>query len=298
MARLFISYSHLDRPLAEKLARALIARDHEVWWDRELASGDAFRKTIETQLKECEASIVIWSANSAASRWVLDEADKAVSDEKLLPVAFETGLEIPMGFGQFHVLDFSAWSGDVRAPVLEELDAKITEIVHGNFRNAMLELGRRAGENRGGKTAAMLLSSVGSNIGGLPVLRLALGAAAAGGALALMQTILGMMFGGSLFDYLFNAIVYVLAFLVLRTAHQPAALRLGRGRRFFDDAFAFWLMFSLLAATLYMAAMSLFGDIAGEVFVRYAPVLALWILAAVVFIRLFWTALGFLMRKV
>ncbi|MBC7768832.1 MAG: toll/interleukin-1 receptor domain-containing protein [Phycisphaerales bacterium] len=298
MARLFISYANQDRATAERLVQALIARDHEVWWDRELAGGEAFRRTIEQQVKQCEVLIVIWSENSAGSHWVLDEVDKAVSNEKLLPVTFEAGIPVPMGFGQFHVLDFSAWNGDVRAPVLEDLDNKITEILHGNFRNAILEIGRRAGEKSGGRTAAMLLSSVGSNVGGLPVLRLVAGAVAAGGGLALLQTVVGVFFNGGVFDYVFAAAIYIFAFLVLRMAHQPVALRLGRGRRFFDDAFTFWLMFCLLTATLYMAAMRFFGDVSGEVFVGEMPALAMWMLTGIVFLRLGWTALSFLMRKV
>lgn len=298
MARIFISYARADRDLAEKLAGALVARDHEVWWDRDLSIGDAFRKTIENELKASEASIVIWTKHSVASRWVLDEADKAVSAEKLLPVAFEAGIEVPMGFGQFHVLDFSTWNGDARAAQLEELDSKVAEIQHGNFRSAMLEIGRRAGENSGSKTAAMLLSSVGSNIGGLPVLRLFGGAAAAGAGLALLQTLLGLLLRGGILDYLLPALLYILTFLILRVAHQPVALRLGRGRRFFDDAFSFWLLFCLLAATLYLAALRLFGDVPAEVFVEFVPGFALTMLAAIVFARLLWTALSFLMRKV
>jgi len=298
MARIFISYSNQDRPLAQRLVQALTARDHEVWWDRELGGGDAFRRTIEQEVKRSEVLIVIWSENSVRSHWVLDEVDKAVSDEKLLPVTFDAGLPVPMGFGQFHVLDFSAWDGDARAAPVEDLDKKITEILHGNFRNAMLEIGRRAGEKSGGRTAAMLLSSVGSNIGGLPVLRLFTGAAAAGGGLALLQTVIGLLFDGGPFDHLISALFYFLGFLVLRVAHQPVALRLGRGRRFFDDAFAFWMIFCLLAATLYMAVLRFFGDVSGQVFVDIVPPFSMWLLTAVVFLRLCWTALGFLMRKV
>lgn len=298
MARLFISYSHQDRHLAEKLAHALTARDHEVWWDRNLGSGDAFRHTIEQQLKECEASIVIWSENSVQSRWVLDEADKAVGGEKLLPVSFDPNIIAPMGFGQFHVMDFSAWGGAERSPELEELDTKITEILHGNFRNAMMEIGRRAGENRGGKTAAMLISSVGSNIGGLPVTRLLAGAVATGGGLALLQLGVGFWFGFEPIEAGLAALAFIPVFGILRVAHQPVALRLGRARRFFDDSFAFWLVFSLFAATLYGAALSLFVSIDPIVFVRDVPPLALTLMAVLVFLRLFWTGFSFLMRKV
>jgi hypothetical protein len=297
MARLFLSYSHEDRPFAEKLALALTARDHEVWWDRNLGSGSEFRREINRQLRDCEAAIVIWSQHALVSAWVLDEADQAVGDKKYLPVSCEPNLSFPTGLGQFHVVDLSAWDFDERAPLLDEIDKEITEIEHGNFRGAIQEFGRRF-ENRGGKTAAALISSVGSNIGGLPVLRLITGAAAAGGGLALLQTLIGLLFGGGPLDYLIAAIFYIFAFFILRMAHQPVAIRLGRGRRFFDDAFAFWLVFSLFLATLYIAAMSLFGSVEPRVFIDVVPPFALTLVAAIVFLRLFWTAFSFMMRKV
>lgn len=297
MARLFLSYAHENRDFAEKLAHALTARDHEVWWDRNLGSGAEFRREIGRQLRECEAAIVIWSEHAMNSPWVLDEADQSVGDKKYLPVACESNLSFPTGLGQFHVVDLSGWDGNERAPVLDEIDKEITEIEHGNFRGAIQEFGRRF-ESRGGKTAAALISSVGSNIGGLPVLRLITGATAAGGGLGLLQALLAGVFQDDPLNYLMPTLIYILSFAVLRVAHQPVALRLGRGRRFFDDAFAFWLVFSLLLATLYLAAMNLFGPVEPIVFIQVVPAFTLTLLASVVFLRLFWTAFSFLMRKV
>lgn len=298
MARIFLSYAHEDRPFAEKLAHVLQARDHEVWWDRNLGSGAEFRREIGRQLRDCEAAIVIWSQHALESPWVLDEADQAVGDKKYLPVSCEPNLSFPTGLGQFHVVDMSAWDHSERAPMLDEIDKEITEIEHGNFRGAVQEFGRRF-ETRGGKTAAALISSVGSNIGGLPVLRLIVGAAAAGGALGLLQMSLAWLFQVDPLIYLIPTLLYILSFAVLRMAHQPVAIRLGRARRFFDDAFAFWLVFSLLLATLYITAVHLIaGGVDPRVFIDVVPPFALTLLAGLVFLRLFWTAFSFLMRKV
>lgn len=297
MARLFISYSHLDRNLAEKLAPALLARDHEVWWDHKLDTGAEYRRQIGRQLKEAEAVIVIWSENALASHWVLDEADTAVGDKKYLPVSFDPNVSLPQGLGQFHVLNLAAWDGSEKSPLLDAIDKEITEIEHGNFRGAVQEFGRRL-EGRGGKTAAALISSVGSNIGGLPVTRLLLGALGAGGGLALLQLGVGYWFGFEPIEALFAALAFIPLFAILRIAHQPVALRLGRARRFFDDSFAFWLVFCLFAATLYGAFASLFISIDPIVFVRQVPPLAMTLMTVLVFLRLFWTGFSFLMRKV
>jgi hypothetical protein len=86
MADVFISYSSDERALADALAHDLEARGYDVWWDTDLVGGASFRKQIATKLAEARSVIVIWSEKSVGSPWVLDEADQAAADEKLIPV--------------------------------------------------------------------------------------------------------------------------------------------------------------------------------------------------------------------
>ena len=66
--RLFISYSHADRPLAAELARHL-AESHglEVWWDRALVAGVDWGDQIEQAMEASDLMIVLISPHSAYS---------------------------------------------------------------------------------------------------------------------------------------------------------------------------------------------------------------------------------------
>jgi hypothetical protein len=111
VADVFISYKREDRPFAEKLASALSAYDLSVWWDHELAAGDAFRAVIQRELDSAKAVVVLWSHGSTQSAFVLDEAGRGLARGALVPVAIDDA-PAPLGFGQAHTLDLRAWNGD------------------------------------------------------------------------------------------------------------------------------------------------------------------------------------------
>src|SRR5258705_9202085 len=77
MSDVFISYSKIDRPLAEGAANDLKARGFDVWWDYELYAGDDFHGVIRAEIAKAKAVVVIWSESAIDSRWVLGEADEA-----------------------------------------------------------------------------------------------------------------------------------------------------------------------------------------------------------------------------
>ena len=104
MADIFISYSHKDRDVARGLADFLDGSGYSVWWDYELVGGTKYRKEIKAQLDTAKAAIVIWTADSVESEYVIDEAEDAKSQGKLIPTR-DPELEIkyiPMGFRQTH----------------------------------------------------------------------------------------------------------------------------------------------------------------------------------------------------
>ena len=86
MSDIFISYSRNDRSKAETLARALAEVGWSVWWDRNIPAGKDFAKVIEAALTDSKVAIVLWSAHSVASRWVLTEADAAADCGILVPI--------------------------------------------------------------------------------------------------------------------------------------------------------------------------------------------------------------------
>src|SRR5690349_18283432 len=86
MADIFISYKRENKNQAALLAEKLQASGFTVWWDHDLLGGDDFDVVIAKQIAEAKAVIVIWSAESVHSRYVKDEASKALRRNILIPV--------------------------------------------------------------------------------------------------------------------------------------------------------------------------------------------------------------------
>lgn len=127
--KIFISYSHSDRPFAERLANALHSAGEEVWWDQwEVMPGDSLiRKIFEEGLASASAFIIILSPDSVNSRWVREELDVATVQRidgvtRLIPVVKEA-TEIPASLRSLLWLDLREnFQGGVQ---------KIINAVHG-----------------------------------------------------------------------------------------------------------------------------------------------------------------------
>ena len=113
MGAIFLSYSRDDLASAETLARVLETAGHEIWWDRRIGSGEEFATEIEAALDRADIVLVAWSAHSARSAWVRDEAAAGRDDGRLLPVTID-GSRPPMGFRQYQTLDLNGWKGGSR----------------------------------------------------------------------------------------------------------------------------------------------------------------------------------------
>lgn len=104
MGRIFLSYAHEDKAKADRIAQALEAAGHSVWWDRHVGAGARFGAEIDKALKQAELVIVLWSARSVESAWVLDEAAAGRDSGRLIPVALDAS-DIPLGFRQYQAFD-------------------------------------------------------------------------------------------------------------------------------------------------------------------------------------------------
>src|SRR5262245_40581735 len=121
MADIFISYSKADRDKVVILAAYLESEGWTVWWDTNLAAGDAFRDEIMKQLAAARAVIVLWTPTSVKSDFVRAEAGRAKADSKLIPV--KDGLsygDIPLPFGEMHTEDLGKREL-IRAAVVAQL---------------------------------------------------------------------------------------------------------------------------------------------------------------------------------
>ena len=120
MAKIFLSYAREDEPAAKQLAECIGGAGHEVWWDRHIQSGCRFSDEIERELKDAEAVVVLWSKASVGSAWVQDEAAEGRDSGRLTPVSID-GTRPPLGFRQFHTVEFGSWNGSGQPDQLQDL---------------------------------------------------------------------------------------------------------------------------------------------------------------------------------
>jgi len=116
----FLSYARSDRAQVEPIAKALQNAGFDLWWDALIEGGESFARTIEERLNRADAVIVIWSAASIRSDWVRDEAGQGRDLRMLVPISLD-GSEPPIGFRQYHAVDFTHWDGKPDAPAFAAL---------------------------------------------------------------------------------------------------------------------------------------------------------------------------------
>ena len=127
MASVFLSYSRDDLERIQPLAAALEKAGHEVWWDRHISGGEEYSGAIEQALERAEAVVVAWTASSARSAWVRDEAGQGRDSGRLVPVTFD-GCSPPLGFRQYQTIDLSKWHGRTGSRALDPLVEAIDKV--------------------------------------------------------------------------------------------------------------------------------------------------------------------------
>lgn len=114
---IFLSYSRQDLAIAGKMAAALKAAGHVVWWDQALKSGEVYDRVTETALREARVVIVLWSKAAVASDWVRSEATVAMQRGALMPVMIEN-CQRPVMFELRQSADLTGWKGNAKDPRL------------------------------------------------------------------------------------------------------------------------------------------------------------------------------------
>jgi TIR domain-containing protein len=121
VADIFVSYSKVDHQHVRMLAAYLESEGWSVWWDTNLAIGDAYRDEIMKQLAMARAVIVVWTPTSVKSDFVRAEAGAAKRDGKLIPVKDGVSYgDLPLPFGEMHTEDLSKREM-IRASVVAQL---------------------------------------------------------------------------------------------------------------------------------------------------------------------------------
>jgi TolB-like protein len=129
----FLSYARDDATIARRVAKALEAAGHEVWWDTHLPAHRAYSEEIERRLEQAKAVVVLWSTSAAQSQWVRAEADFARERGKLVQAQLDDGLP-PMPFNQIQSASLKGWRGNVRHSGWEKLAASVAALVGGEAR--------------------------------------------------------------------------------------------------------------------------------------------------------------------
>ncbi|HVN00600.1 MAG TPA: SUMF1/EgtB/PvdO family nonheme iron enzyme [Caulobacteraceae bacterium] len=127
MADVFISYKKEDRAFAERVAAAFAADDVSVWWDDEIKPREAWDKTIEREIADCAAVVVLWSPRAVASDWVRTEAHFGHDRGKLAPAMIEA-CERPIAFMLTQTVDLVGWAGDRDDPRWKKLAAWVADL--------------------------------------------------------------------------------------------------------------------------------------------------------------------------
>jgi hypothetical protein len=127
-----ISYAREDIKFTQELACELEDRGYSVWWDFRLLAGTNYRAEIATRIGKARKVLVVWSPVSISSPFVLDEANLALQQNKLVPLSIDDA-EPPLGFGQTHTLAIRSLSSDVEG-IVAAIEGAVTTIKAGRRR--------------------------------------------------------------------------------------------------------------------------------------------------------------------
>lgn len=130
MASVFLSYDSEDATTAARVAQALEAAGHSVWWDRQIKSGAQYSREIDAALKRADAVVVLWSEKSVESAWVRDEAATGRDAGKLVPARIEP-VDLPLGFRQYQTADLTRWSARRKSPQFQAMLQAIEALTDG-----------------------------------------------------------------------------------------------------------------------------------------------------------------------
>ena len=117
MSHLFLSYSHADSAMAERLAQDLQARGHALWYDRQLQPGQRWLQRLTRAARDCAAMLLLMSPAAEASPWVEMELCIALRYRRpVLPLALQGH-----HFDALAHLQHIDFDGEVTAQLLDSL---------------------------------------------------------------------------------------------------------------------------------------------------------------------------------
>jgi hypothetical protein len=139
MSDIFISYASEDRERAKVLAQTLEGEGWSVWWDRLIPFGRPFDDVIQENINAAKCVLVLWTANSVASKWVRSEASEAEERNVLIPVLLDRDVDIPLAFKLLQAANLTDWEPGSRHAEYTKLVDQIKALVAGAARRAAVD---------------------------------------------------------------------------------------------------------------------------------------------------------------
>ena len=139
MAQLFLSYSHTDRSMAQRLAAGLEASGHVLWFDGGLRPGERWLHQLTQAARDCAALLVLMSPAAERSPWV--EMELAIAFRYKRPI-FPLALA-GHSFDALAHLQYIEFDGEVTQALLDSLPATSLQDAQapaGQLRHSLLSL--------------------------------------------------------------------------------------------------------------------------------------------------------------
>lgn len=124
--KIFLSYSRADLTYIATLVDALRAKGADIWFDKNIRTGEQWDNTLEEQIKAADVFLIVMSKTSVASNNVKDEMSYAKSLGKIISPILIEQCEVPMRLARHQYVDFTQDFDWAVNKLMEDLDA--TEI--------------------------------------------------------------------------------------------------------------------------------------------------------------------------
>lgn len=127
---IFISYKREERAFADRLRKTLARLvPANVWWDEDLQAGGRWSEDIDVALRDAACVVVIWSALSVESDWVMQEASYAKYAGTILPVLKDADAALPVPFREIQTPLLVDWVEGEDHPQVEKVVARARHLV-------------------------------------------------------------------------------------------------------------------------------------------------------------------------
>jgi predicted nucleotide-binding protein len=120
--RIFIAYSHKQRPVAKTLSDLLLKHGKPHFWDAKIKAGATWRQTIQRALDDATHLIVIWTPDAAESGEVEREVSYALAHQKVIvPLLSQEIPKLPYHLHGLHYIVLEEDLSNIEADLLKAI---------------------------------------------------------------------------------------------------------------------------------------------------------------------------------